>query len=131
MSKRDKLYISITSSEGIVWPATPKEAQEQAVELFGATVMGAMDTVVKNRLTGDIEKDKLVKEACASTIYWLFCKLDQFPGANINMVVEGLEDKEGNYRNIGVINEEELRLLFFEWLEKYSDTVNADEITSC
>ncbi len=128
MNKRDQFYTSITGKEGITWPESSSERKKQAVDLFGATVMGVLDTIVSNRITDDEEHNKIIKEASASTLYWLFCKLDQFPGANINIDLESFENEEGSTNIIGRANEEELRLMFFEWLEKYSDTVNETEL---
>lgn len=131
MSKRDNFYNQITDDSGVTWPTDKVERKEQAINLFGATAMGALDTVISNRKTGDEEIDKRVREACASVLYWTFVKLDQFPGANVNIELESFEEDDGSVEKLGKINDEELRLMFFEWLEKYCDSVTEDELINC
>ena len=107
MSKRDNLYRQVTGKNGITWPRDKTERLVQAAELFGATVMGAMDTVITNRKTDNEDINKLVRDACARTLYWMFVKLDQFPGANVKIELESFEDDNGNTESLGKINDDE------------------------
>nr|WP_086940394.1 hypothetical protein [Thaumasiovibrio occultus] len=125
MSKRDAFYQGITGDQGVIWPETPQAQQAQLEALFGATTMGVLDTVVSRRFTDDEQHNRLVKEVAASTLYWLFCKLDQFPGAHLTLAAESLDEPA---HSLGVVNDEELRLLFFDWLEQFSDTVTEADL---
>lgn len=128
MNDREKFYKSITNEDGIFWPEDSDSRQLQSEELFGATVMGVLDTIVKNRLTNDDSRNKLIKETAASTLYWLFTKLDQFPGASLKVILEEHESKDGAPSYIGQPNDDELRLKFFDWLERYSEYVSEVDI---
>jgi len=128
MNIREKFYKSISDENGICWPESSDDKQSQAEELFGATVMGVMDTIIQNRLSDNEEHNKIIKEAAASTLYWLFVKLDQFPGGFLKIVLEEFENEQGESKYLGQPNDEELRLKFFDWLESYSELVDENDI---
>lgn len=157
MSKRDRLYSELSAPDGVPWPADDRARAEAVRDLFGAQVIGAMDSVlsdssvlVAGRLTeagqhsipGEELRDRqerlvaqfrtltdaqraavneLLRYTCSGFLYWLLVKIDQFPGAAVEISAR-LHRQDADL-GVVVINNEELRYLYFDWIDKFSDEV--------
>lgn len=64
----------------------------------------------------------LVRKSCSSFLYWLLVKLDQFPGARLDIIANLQRGDE----EIGtcLINDDDLYPRYLEWIERFSDEIH-------
>jgi hypothetical protein len=85
------------------WPADESVRNTLASRLLGACIIGAMDGAVETGLS-TLEADfspeqqakvrRLMFETVKGVVFSILVKLDQFPGANLNLVLSGLENDD-------------------------------------
>lgn len=139
MGKRDEIY-SDFSENG--YPTDPLEKKEFAVDLFGARLVGAIESVLEDKMkiidgideksksynflqklnTDDKEElKKFMSQMTGDSFYWQLVKMTSFPDSvEINL----LEEQDNKLKKICEVQDDmELKHLYFEWIEKFSDYI--------
>lgn len=144
MSKRDQIYTEFSDNG---YPDDPEEKEEFAARLFGARMVGAMDSVLDDKMailfegkgdarhkelisqleTMDLPQKKavaqLVKDSCADFFYWMLVKIRNFPDyVEVNVMQH--DEETGTLNKICDVGEEtELHHRYFDWIEEFSDHI--------
>jgi hypothetical protein len=119
-----------TDSNGTFrWPSDEAERNKLASRLFGACVVAGMDSWMEKalaKLPPDLSPEqqsnvkRLLFQTVSGVVFSILVKLDQFPTANLDMV---LSDPENDERLASVIDGEifDLHDRIGGWLEQFSD----------
>lgn len=137
MSKRDALYQSLFASEGLVLPDDEAERKQALRSLFGAKMVACVDVGIEETtrvLEGNAEfadftpEQKarvlaLVSHNAYGTLYWQCVKLDNFPGADVEITLteRADENKEPWSTRIAGLTENELHHEFLDWADRFGD----------
>lgn len=146
LSKRDKFWADVpTNPDGdVAWPKDQDECRELASDIVGARVIGAIESILEDKLrvaageADDAEEDAargevfasmndeqraavegLLRSLCFNSLYWMLVKLRDCPDLEVDISVEPYSDGEP-LTKLG-LNETELHALYFDWVEKFSD----------
>lgn len=141
MSKRDNIYTEFAENG---YPENPEKKREFATRLFGAKVVGAMESVLEDKmkivdgLGGKSEnynflskldqKDKnelksLLAKLTGDSLYWLLVKMASFPDEIEINLMEYNEDESGLTKICEVQEAMELKFSYFDWVEEFSDYI--------
>jgi hypothetical protein len=67
----------------------------------------------------------LVRDTAFGALYWSLVKLDSCPSATVDLVAASYRP-DGSKLPPTAVNEMELKHLWFEWTEKFSETLRED-----
>ena len=155
MSKRDAFWDSVpTDDEGnILWPDDTGEREELARAMFGAKVIGALESVLEDHLetvggrppkagAPDYEEEaprrevfaslspvqraeveRLLRRACFGTLYWILVKLEHFPMGDVDFTVKPFFEDGRECPPVG-IEKMELHHLYFDWRKQFADHID-------
>jgi len=138
MTKLNDFYGKVPTSEGAEW------SDELAVNVFGAMLVGCIDSNIKEGIkrleepsgcsSAEAIRDNaillsltdaqrnavssLVKDIAQKILRSICVKMDQFPGADLDVTVV---DPSGKRHCIIAPTEVEVKNRYFEWLEEFSD----------
>ena len=145
MSKRDTLYNSLVfNGYNLALPADEAERKHLARSLFGARMVGCVDVLIEEAekivseqaefagFTAE-QKEKvlaLVTHNAYGLLYWQCVKIDNFPGASLEMSVREHDNKGGQCSAlIAGPTEDELHHSYFDWVEQFGDHYNENSAT--
>lgn len=145
MSKRDTFYDSLVfNGYKLALPADEAERKQFTRSLFGARLIGCVDVLIEEAekiVAGQAEfvgftaeqKEKalaLVSHNANGLFYWQCVKMDNFPGADLEMSVrERNNESEQRSTLIAGPTEEELHHSYFDWAEQFGDHYDEDSGT--
>jgi hypothetical protein len=150
MGKRDEFWEQVPEGRDgqIRWPEDPDERAALVRGVFGAKVIGALESVLADQLavvdgvppepSPDYQKEvarrrlfetmsdeqrmeirRLLRKASFGALYWILVKLEHFPAGDVNFVVEPGTGIVA-YPQVG-IEQGELHHSYFEWIERFSE----------
>ena len=152
MGKRDDFWetLSYDEEDAIRWPEEPLPRATLVRDVFGATVIGALESVLEDGLAAaagqppqpgasdyEVEAERrrvmaslseeqraevcrLLKESCFGTLYWILVKLEHFPQGSVDFTVEPFSSQGVAFPAVG-IKALELHHPYFDWVERFSD----------
>jgi hypothetical protein len=111
------------------WPDSKVERDELASRLLGACIVAGMDSSIEKALS-DLPPslsseqrskfEQLLFEAVKGVVFSILVKLDQFPQANLDLVLSDLETQ----KNLASVTEGDIFDLhdrLWSWLEEFSE----------
>ena len=119
------------------WPSDEAERNKLASQILGACVVAGMDYSLADALANlppDLSAEQLSKirrlflQTVSSVAFSILVKLDQFPHANLDLILSDLENDD---RVASIVDGEifDLHDRLGGWLEQFSDYAN--EFASC
>ena len=144
MSKRDKIYQEFSENG---YPTDPEEKKEFAARLLGARLVGALDSVLEDKLKvlkgtetennnpnykairtlNDDQKEAveaLLKDSCRIYFYRMLLKMRNFPDY-LEVNVMELDEETDTLKKICDVGDEiELHHRYFDWIEEFSDNID-------
>jgi hypothetical protein len=152
MGKRDTFWDQVPTDDEdqIRWPDDADERLTLVRDVFGARVIGALESALEEDLevadgrsptpgSPNYEQEaarrqvfagmsdeqraevrRLLKSACFGALYWVLVKLEHFPQGNVDFTVEPYAPGGKAFPTVG-IEETELHHLYFDWMERFSD----------
>ncbi len=144
MSKRDPLYQELFPNGQLHWPEG-EAGDAMAEKLFGAILVACVDTKIAeaDRLISNTPKEhegdenvalrlqlaqlsdeqkravgELVRKIATDVFYGMCVKMDQFPGADVEIA---LIEPGGKRHLVAAPTQAELQSRYFTWIEQFSD----------
>jgi hypothetical protein len=68
---------------------------------------------------------ELLSKTCGGALYWMLVKLTHFhaPAAYVELRITTLDEASGTLREVASLADEDLFSYYFDWVEKFSDTL--------
>ena len=152
MGKRDDFWETLSYDEegSIRWPEEPQARASAVRDVFGATVIGALESVLEDGLAAaagqppqpgahdyEVEAERrklmaslsaeqraevsrLLKASCFGTLYWILVKLEHFPQGSVDFTIEPFTKQGVAFPGVG-IKATELHHPYLDWVERFSD----------